>query len=89
MLSDFMCTFFKENGIDRTLVMHAYTCEYAILTLAFNLLGPVNWTLFGVYEEGNNKEDIKFKDPMSTFSFCNMLMEPPSSLPSCLYYVVK
>lgn len=44
MLSDFMCTFFKENGIDRTLVMHAYTCEYAILTLAFNLLGPVNWT---------------------------------------------
>ncbi|RZC23861.1 TMV resistance protein N [Glycine soja] len=51
--------------------------------------GRLNWTLFGVYEEGNNKEDIKFKDPMSTFSFCNMLMEPPSSLPSCLYYVVK
>ncbi|KAG4991199.1 hypothetical protein JHK87_024656 [Glycine soja] len=25
----------------------------------------VNWTLFGVYEEGNNKEDIEFKNPMS------------------------
>ena len=47
----------------------------------------VNWTLFGVYEEGNNKEDIEFKNPMSIFLFHNR--EPFSSLPSCLYYYVS
>ncbi|KAG5012546.1 hypothetical protein JHK86_024807 [Glycine max] len=28
----------------------------------------VNWTLFGVYEEGNNKEDIEFKNPIENLT---------------------
>ena len=44
-------------------------------------------TLLGVYEEGNNKEDIEFKNQMSTFSFPSR--EHLSVLPSCLYYVVS
>lgn len=44
-------------------------------------------TLIGVYEEGNNKEDIEFKNQMSTFSFPSR--EHLSVLPSCLYYVVS
>ncbi|KAL5133209.1 TMV resistance protein N [Glycine soja] len=44
-------------------------------------------TLIGVYEEGNNKEDIEFKNQMSTFSFPST--EHLSVLPSCLYYVVS
>jgi len=40
-----------------------------------------------VYEEGNKKEDIEFKDPISIFPLCNK--QPPSSLPTSLYYVVS
>lgn len=46
----------------------------------------IDWTLIGVYNQGNIKDDIKFKMPMSTFLLPNR--EPPS-LPGCLYYVVS
>ncbi|KHN32819.1 TMV resistance protein N [Glycine soja] len=46
----------------------------------------IDWTLIGVYNQGNIKDDIKFKMPMSTFLLPNG--EPPS-LPGCLYYVVS
>jgi len=49
--------------------------------------GNLSWSLIGVYEEGNNKEDIEFEDPMSIFPLSST--EPPSSLPSSLYYVVS
>ena len=48
--------------------------------------GILSWSLIGVYEEGNNKEDIKFEDRLSIFPLSNI--EPPS-LPSSLYYVVR
>jgi len=50
-------------------------------------IGNLSWSLIGVYEEGNNKEDIEFEDPMSIFPLSST--EPPSSLPSSLYYVVS
>ncbi|KAL9323613.1 hypothetical protein ACSQ67_008470 [Phaseolus vulgaris] len=50
-------------------------------TLSF-LRASLDWTLIGVYEEGNNKEDIEFKDPMSIFPLRS------TSLPTSLYYVV-
>ncbi|KOM55494.1 hypothetical protein LR48_Vigan10g138600 [Vigna angularis] len=49
--------------------------------------GFLPWSLIGVYEEGNNKEDIQFQDPMSIFPLSNT--EPPSSLPASLYYAVS
>ncbi|KAK7364508.1 hypothetical protein VNO80_13225 [Phaseolus coccineus] len=49
--------------------------------------GSLNWNLICVYEEGNNKDDIEFKHPMSIFPLCNI--QPPSSLPTSLYYVVS
>ncbi|KAK7380571.1 hypothetical protein VNO78_33085 [Psophocarpus tetragonolobus] len=59
-------------------------CSQSVGIELYNIgRGTLNWTLIGVYKEGNSKEDIEFKEPMSTFSFLNR--EP--SLPSCLYYV--
>ncbi|RDX60607.1 TMV resistance protein N, partial [Mucuna pruriens] len=46
----------------------------------------LDWTLIGVYEEGNNKDDVEFRSPMSTLLLGNT--EPTPSFPSCLYYVV-
>ena len=51
------------------------------------LRGGISWSLIGVYEEGNNKENIEFKDPMSIFPLYNK--QPRSSLSTSLYYVVS
>ncbi|KAK7271000.1 hypothetical protein RJT34_26570 [Clitoria ternatea] len=48
--------------------------------------------LIGVYEEGNTKKNVKFKNPMSTFPFSNgkslfTKIKNGKSLLHCLYYV--
>jgi len=49
--------------------------------------GSLDWSLIGVYEEENNKDNIEFKDPVSIFPLCNI--QPPSSSLISLYYVVS
>ncbi|WVZ15466.1 hypothetical protein V8G54_013032 [Vigna mungo] len=38
-------------------------------------IGSLGWSLMGVYEEGNNTEDIEFKDPMSDRESCTHCIE--------------